>query len=101
MAMKIIKRCAWVVAAGLISQMTPISLAATETFTYQYDALGRLVGAAAAGGPENATVTAIGYDKAGNRTSYAVTGASSIVPLNVKFIVVPLNGYTLIPVPGN
>lgn len=44
---------------------------ASETRTYRYDALGRLVGTASSTG----ATTGIGYDPAGNRQSYVVTGA--------------------------
>lgn len=44
-----------------------------DTTTYQYDALGRLIASSVAGSSAT-TSTAIGYDPAGNRSSYARTG---------------------------
>lgn len=92
--------------------------AAQETTTYTYDALGRLTGSTVSGGTASGTKTAITYDQAGNRARYEVTGSQSggdsgggsggdgagvpgtggtgggIAPK--RFIVVPLNGYTVI-----
>jgi len=49
--------------------------AAGETTTYSYDALGRLVATTSSGTVNNGVATAIGYDPAGNRSNYAVSGA--------------------------
>jgi hypothetical protein len=48
---------------------------ASETVTYSYDALGRLTATSSSGTVNNGVATAIGYDAAGNRSTYAVTGA--------------------------
>lgn len=45
---------------------------ATETVTYRYDALGRLVRTTIAGGPNDALGTATCFDPAGNRARYMV-----------------------------
>lgn len=45
---------------------------ASETVTFGYDALGRLVRSTTAGGPNNAVATATCFDRAGNRKRYAV-----------------------------
>ncbi|WP_375399083.1 RHS repeat domain-containing protein [uncultured Sphingomonas sp.] len=66
---------------------------ASETTTYSYDALGRLTGVQVAGGPSDGRHDTYSYDAAGNRTQTAVTGARPPV------VVVPLNGYTVIPLP--
>ncbi len=75
---------------------------AQETVTYQYDALGRLVRSDVAGGPNNQVQTSIAYDPASNRTNYAVanapTGPGPGTPPKPKLIVVPLNGFTIIPI---
>lgn len=79
--------------------MTTSALAA-ETVTYTYDALGRLVTSTVSGGPTDGTNTAIQYDPAGNRSNYAVTGSvNNSPPSSGRVIVIPLNGYTLIPLP--
>lgn len=81
---------------------------AQETTTYSYDALGRLVTSQISGGANNGTQTDIGYDPAGNRTTYAVGGsttsangdpnAAGTVSRQPMVIVVPLNGFTIIPI---
>lgn len=48
---------------------------AGETTTYRYDPLGRLVETSSTGTVNNGVATSVGYDPAGNRSSYAVTGA--------------------------
>jgi hypothetical protein len=50
---------------------------ADETLTYRYDALGRLVSTTTSGCANNGLATAVGYDPAGNRQSYTVTGAGA------------------------
>ncbi|MET4898986.1 hypothetical protein RN629_17940 [Sphingomonadaceae bacterium jetA1] len=78
---------------------------AQDTTTYTYDALGRLVGSKTSG--SQSTATTIGYDAAGNRTNYTVTGAASGsgdpgtsagAPTVKRFVVIPLNGFTIIPI---
>jgi YD repeat-containing protein len=53
---------------------------ASETTTYTYDALGRLVATSSSGSVNNGLTTSIAYDPAGNRQSYAVSGASASPP---------------------
>lgn len=49
---------------------------ASDTTTYTYDPLGRLVAISTTGGPNNGLSIGTGYDPAGNRTTYtAGTGA--------------------------
>lgn len=48
---------------------------ASETTTYSYDALGRLTATSSSGTVNNGVATSVGYDPAGNRSSYSVTGA--------------------------
>ncbi len=48
---------------------------ASETVTYTYDALGRLVATSSSGTVNDGIVTAVSYDAAGNRSSYVVDGA--------------------------
>jgi YD repeat-containing protein len=75
---------------------------AQESVTYEYDALGRLVTSKVTGGSNDQVQTSIAYDAAGNRTSYAVANASTGpgpgTPAKPKLIVVPLNGFTIIPI---
>lgn len=69
---------------------------AAETTTYRYDALGRLVAVNVSGGANSGLANNIGYDAAGNRTQYVVEGAKA-ASRSPKIIVLPLNGYTIIP----
>src|SRR5438067_2590581 len=72
-----------IVAARLILALTWCALASfgatpagamTETVTYRYDALGRLVATSSSGSVNNGLATGIAYDPAGNRSAYSVTG---------------------------
>src|SRR3954465_10388512 len=49
---------------------------ASETTTYTYDALGRLVATTSSGTVNNGLATSIAYDPAGNRSNYTVSGAA-------------------------
>jgi YD repeat-containing protein len=53
---------------------------ASETTTYTYDALGRLTATSSTGTVNNGVATSVGYDPAGNRSNYAVTGAGGGAP---------------------
>ncbi len=52
--------------------------AASETVTYNYDALGRLLGAAHVDGPNDGAGSAYAYDPAGNRTQ--ATAGTGVTP---------------------
>lgn len=67
---------------------------ANSTTTYTYDALGRLVQSSTTGTVNNGVQISTIYDPADNRTTYKVTGSGS------RVVVVPLNGLTVIPLPG-
>lgn len=71
-----------------------VSLAhAASTTTYSYDALGRLVQASTTGTVNDGVQMSTTYDAADNRTTYQVTGSTS-----GPVVVVPLNGFTVIPI---
>lgn len=92
-----IRQGAWsilLVSLGLVSAPA----LASETTTYSYDALGRLTGSSSAGTVNNGLNTSIQYDPAGNRTNYTVTGSANNSPPAAAVIVVPLAGYTIIPI---
>lgn len=74
--------------------------AAQETTTYSYDALGRLRTTSTSGGQNSGTVNQTDFDRAGNRTNYTTTGATGTPSNGMKVIVVPLNGFTVIPIPN-
>lgn len=53
---------------------------AGETVTYSYDTLGRLTASSSSGTVNNGLSTTVAYDPAGNRSTYAVTGAAGSPP---------------------
>jgi YD repeat-containing protein len=53
---------------------------ASDTTSYTYDALGRLVVVTTSGGPNNGLVVGICYDRSGNRTTYSVSTNGSPPP---------------------
>lgn len=69
----------------------PTTAFAAETITYQYDAKGRLIQVAHSGGPVDGATSTYQFDAADNRASVSTAGAPSAI------IVVPLNGFTIIP----
>lgn len=99
-----------IVASVLLLASGPV--VAQETVTYTYDALGRLVESSSARGPATSPptekiTTKIEYDPAGNRKSYSVSGSANgggdggsgaSAPATRRFVVVPLNGFTIIPI---
>lgn len=66
---------------------------ASETITYSYDALGRLVTSSYGGTVNNSAQTTYQFDQADNRTSVTNTGWVA------RVVVVPINGFTVIPIP--
>lgn len=70
---------------------------ATETVTYTYDALGRVTNVSHSGSVNNGLNAAYVYDPADNRKTVTVTGSSFNSPPS-RVIVVPLNGFTVIPI---
>lgn len=76
----------------------PAATQAAETATYTYDALGRVVTSGVSGGPATGTSITMQYDAAGNRVRYAVSGSpNGSAPRRI--VVLPLNGYTIVPLP--
>jgi YD repeat-containing protein len=79
---------------------------AQETTSYSYDALGRVTGVSRSGGPVSGTSSAYTYDPASNRTNVTVTnspngtsgsdGGSGATASTARYVIIPLNGYTLI-----
>jgi hypothetical protein len=72
---------------------TPCSpLFASETITYAYDVHGRLIQVGHAGTVNTGQQSTYTFDATDNRTTVVNT---------VRVVVVPLNGFTIIPVPAN
>ncbi len=63
-------------AIGILQVASPGQ--ASETVTYTYDALGRLVSASSAGTVNNGLANSLCYDAAGNRTQYRSSAAGSL-----------------------
>lgn len=90
---------------AIVMLTLPATTQAQTTIIYQYDALGRLVVSSNSTGGSNIQTT-IEYDAAGNRKTYKVSGApnggtdsgaGASAPGTKRFVVVPLNGFTIIP----
>jgi YD repeat-containing protein len=69
---------------------------AQEVVEFRYDALGRLIEASTSSGPNSGLNTRTGFDPAGNRSVYTVTGAPQSG--SARYIFVPLRGMKPIPV---
>lgn len=79
--------------AGVFILLAPIQPARAATTTiYSYDAFGRLI-ATSTSDETGVTVASYNYDKADNRATPSTRKS--------KAVIVPLNGYTVIPVPEN
>jgi hypothetical protein len=86
-------------AAVALLPLLPQPAFATETVTYSYDALGRLIKTVRSGGPASGVDASTQYDPAGNRTNVTVGGArTSTPPTGRGVIVVPLDGLSVISV---
>jgi len=62
--------------AALLLIVGAQSAFASETITYSYDALGRMVATGRSGSVNSGQQTIYAYDKADNRTNVTTTGAS-------------------------
>lgn len=67
--------------AGLAFLVAPV--AASETITYTYDALGRLTAVHSSGDVNDGQAASTTYDAAGNRTNETVTGAPTTANLSI------------------
>jgi YD repeat-containing protein len=94
-------RMEWLAATALAAVLTT-QASANETTTYTYDALGRLTNSATTGTVNSGMNVSTVFDAAGNRTNYTVTGSTNTPPSSGSggVIVLPLNGYTIIPLQG-
>jgi YD repeat-containing protein len=87
-----------IIAALAAAVLLTTAAQAAETISYTYDALGRVIKAQHVGGDNDGMVIDYKYDPAGNRTEYKVAGSKNKGRPDVAIIVLPLNGFTIIPV---
>lgn len=88
-------------AVASVVALTAAPSPAAETVTYTYDVLGRLMQEQYAGSINNALVVAQTLDANGNRTRLTISGSANLgSQFGGGVIVVPLNGFTVIPL-GN
>lgn len=81
------------VVVALVCQIGAAGAAsASETINYNYDAKGRLISASHTGSANNGLIATYAYDAADNRAQVNTTGATP------RVVVVPLNGFTVIPI---
>lgn len=87
--MRIMNYIRLLIAAAFTTVAVPAVSA--EAIKYTYDSRGRLIKVETQGGPANGATTTYRHDAASNRTNVTTTNAP------VRVVVVPLNGYTIIP----
>ena len=75
------RKAIWLMAAATSTVALGAVGQASETITYKYDALGRLVETKSTGDVNNNVTMGTSYDPAGNRTNYNVTGSSGSASL--------------------
>lgn len=92
LALSIGRYCVWATIA------LPGVAQASEAITYTYDALGRLTQSSTSGGVDNGLTAAYTLDPADNRIAYTITGSPGSGVPDVTVIVLPLNGFTIIPI---
>ena len=97
----------WHLSVALMALCSVSGAFAQETTTFTYDAKGRVKTTTRSGGPSNGVNAAYTYDKADNRSNVTVTnspngngglGSDGASTGSMLFVVVPLNGYTIIPI---
>ncbi len=88
------------VALSTMMQFAVPPALAQGTTTYEYDALGRLIGTTTTGGANDGLGTVYEYDAAGNRKRVEVTGSDGTPGGPSRIIVLPINGFLVIPIKG-
>ena len=73
-------RATWIHSASVLALTTSAVAEASETVTYKYDALGRLVSTSISGGPSSGVVWIYTLDPAGNRSRVQVSGTATPSP---------------------
>ncbi len=88
------------ISLGAVISFGASSALAQGTTTYEYDALGRLIGTTTTGGANDGLGTVYEYDAAGNRKRVEVTGSDGTPGGPGRIIVLPINGFLVIPIKG-
>lgn len=88
-------RHTWLMAA-LLLLIVPAE--AAETSSFAYDVLGRLAEISTTGGVNNGLLQQYDLDPVNNRVEYTVTGSQNRGHPDAPVVVLPLNGYTVMPV---
>jgi len=90
--------CRWLLLPVVSFWLPTASFA--ETTIYSYDELGRLLSVGHSGGVNNGLATTYTFDAAGNRQNVTTSGGSRNQASQFGgVVVVPLNGFTQIPLP--
>jgi hypothetical protein len=82
----------------IILLMHSVSSIASETLNFDYNQLGRLVRSTSSGSVNNGLNIQYTIDEAGNRKRVVIAGSSNQGIPTEGVIVVPLNGFTVIPI---
>lgn len=74
------RKSAFLLSAAAGAMFAAADARASDTTTYRYDALGRLIAVTTSGGPNNGQNVGTCYDRAGNRTTYTVNTTGTPPP---------------------
>ena len=85
----------------LVSSLAQSGTTTGQTNRYQYDALGRLVEVTTEVQDAVQTRVAYAYDPAGNRTQQATVSSAPSPAARTRVVVLPLAGFTIIPIRTN
>jgi YD repeat-containing protein len=87
--------------SGLLASLTQSETTTGQTNRYQYDALGRLVEVTTEVQGAVQTHVAYAYDPAGNRTQQTTVSSAPSPAARTRVVVLPLAGFTIIPIRTN
>ncbi len=90
-----------VAAVVVVANVAALPVTAQDTTTYQYDALGRLIQSTTVGGANDGLDYQYEYDAADNRKRVTVSGSNGTPFGSGKLIVLPINGFLVIPIQGS
>lgn len=82
---------------ALAAALPTVSATAGESVVFTYDALGRLTQATTTGGVNDAQTIVLTSDLADNRIGKTLVGGATGGIPDVTVIVLPINGFTVLP----